>query len=108
MTSDQTTRKIAPGLDVEAYTASALQINGVDKKLLKEMVREVGQHPGTLVLAGWSEYAKDLVNVFGIDGGVLAIAGIWITRISPQAQITYEPAHSRERHQGIEVADQAR
>ena len=72
--SEQFTRRIRPGLDVDAYLVSARRTNGVDRGLLGEMVRKISQHAGKLVLVGWSDYAKHLVNVFGVDDGVIAIA----------------------------------
>lgn len=74
METEQTKRKVAPEIDLGAYVASAHAINGVDRGVLGGMVREIGRCPGTLVLTGWSDYAKHLVNLFGVDGQVLAIA----------------------------------
>jgi SAM-dependent methyltransferase len=68
-------RPVAADVDLDAYLSSAQHpYFGVDPELLGAMVREVGTRPGTLVLAGWSQYAKHLVNLFAVEGGVLAIA----------------------------------
>ncbi len=56
------------------YLATARRLHGVDRDLLAQMVVAVGRLEGSLVLCGWSDYAKHLVNFFGEGGGVLAIA----------------------------------
>jgi hypothetical protein len=48
-------------------------MNGVERPLLEAMFNELLPTSGTIVLCGWSDYAKHLVNLFGDRGEVLMI-----------------------------------
>jgi hypothetical protein len=72
--ADQLTRPLPEGLRLQAYVGMARRQNGVDRGMLESMVMTTGQLRGTIVLCGWSDYAKHLVNIFGEHGAVLGIA----------------------------------
>lgn len=65
---------ITPATDIESYVASARNINGVKRALLKQMADAISSRSGTVVLAGFSDYAKHLINLFGESGAVIAVA----------------------------------
>ena len=71
---EQLTRALPDGLHLQWYVNFARLRNGVDREVLETMILDVGKLPGTLVLCGWSDYAKHLVNLFGENDGVLCIA----------------------------------
>ena len=71
---DQLTRSIPKGMRLKPYVSSARRQNGVDRGMLEKMVQTVGGLRGSLVLCGWSDYAKHLINIFGAHGAVLCVA----------------------------------
>src|SRR5256714_7035245 len=72
--ADQITRPVAEAFRPAAYLPRVRRQNGVERGLLEAMIKELGAHTGSMVLCGWSDYAKHLVNIFGEAGDVLAIA----------------------------------
>jgi hypothetical protein len=70
----QLSSSVPEGMHLKRYVSTARRQNGVDREMLETMVQAVGALRGSLVLCGWSDYAKHLINIFGAHGAVLCVA----------------------------------
>ena len=92
-----------PDIDVVRYINTARELHGVDRAHLRELITRITGKPTPMVLLGYSDYAKHVVNVFGADGDVVAIADDdeakhgWHFRSVPvvdlETAMTLRPAH---------------
>jgi len=73
---DHRTLEVAPDLDLDEYARRARREGSVDRESLHELLHGLVGVPGPIVLLGYSDDAKHVVNVFGADGAVVAIGDL--------------------------------